>query len=171
MTSCPIISIVSELRHAHCCVSSYQSNSWSSASTTRVGGQIQNDAIYWVATFTLVTIVRTLVLSVQHELGVRIVRTLVPDEVAQWYHMCRKKCKQTSWISNNGLMEALFQRNYSAYPVYFNNWCINYNPILDNRTRLTLYKLRFTKSNFCIPYMYLTSQYLMFAVEERGEII
>ena len=37
MTSCPIISIVSELRHAHCCVSSCQSNSRSSASTTRVG--------------------------------------------------------------------------------------------------------------------------------------
>ena len=68
MTSCPIISIVSELRHAHCCVSRYQSNSRSSASTTRVGGQSLNDAIYWVATFILATIVRS----------------LVPDEVAQY---------------------------------------------------------------------------------------
>ena len=66
MTSCPIISIVSELRHAHCCMSSYQSNSRSCVGTTRVGGQSSNDAIYEVATFTFVTIVRT----------------LVPDEVA-----------------------------------------------------------------------------------------
>ena len=69
MTSCPIISIVSELRHAHCCVSSYQSNSWSCLGTTRGRGQSLNDAIYQVATFILVTIVRT----------------LVPDEVAHIY--------------------------------------------------------------------------------------
>ena len=38
---CPIISIVSELGHAHCCVSSYQSNSRSCASTIRVGVKFQ----------------------------------------------------------------------------------------------------------------------------------
>ena len=41
MTSCPIISIVSELRHAHCCMSSYQSNSRSCVGTTRVGVKVQ----------------------------------------------------------------------------------------------------------------------------------
>ena len=41
MTSCPIISIVSELRHAHCCRSSYQSNSRSCLGTTRVGVKVQ----------------------------------------------------------------------------------------------------------------------------------
>ena len=46
---------------------SYQSNSWSSASTTRVGVKVQMPQI----TFTLVTIVRT----------------LVPDEVALYDHM------------------------------------------------------------------------------------
>ena len=37
----PIISIVFPLRHAHCCVSSYQSNSRPCASTTRVGVRVQ----------------------------------------------------------------------------------------------------------------------------------
>ena len=41
MTSCPIISIVSELRHAHCCMSRYQSNSRSCVGTTRVGVKVQ----------------------------------------------------------------------------------------------------------------------------------
>ena len=41
MKSCPIISIVSELRHAHCCMSSYQSNSRSCVGTTRVGVKVQ----------------------------------------------------------------------------------------------------------------------------------
>ena len=41
MTSCPIISIVSELRHVHCCMSSYQSNSRSCVGTTRVGIKVQ----------------------------------------------------------------------------------------------------------------------------------
>ena len=53
-------------------MSSYQSNSWSSASTTRVGVKVQMPQI----TFTLVTIVRT----------------LVPDEVAQCYTSLRHSC-------------------------------------------------------------------------------
>ena len=47
MTPCPIISIVSELRHAHSCMSSYQSNSRSSASTTRVGVKVQMTQFYF----------------------------------------------------------------------------------------------------------------------------
>ena len=46
ISKCSIISIVSEWRHAHCCVSSYQINSRSSASTTRVGVKVQMNAIY-----------------------------------------------------------------------------------------------------------------------------
>ena len=61
--------IIGHLKIKDMRMSSYQSNSRSSASTTRVGGQSSNDAIYLVATFTLVAIVRT----------------LVPDEVAQCY--------------------------------------------------------------------------------------
>ena len=38
---CPIISIVLELRHAHCCLSSYQSNSRPCLSTTRVGSKFK----------------------------------------------------------------------------------------------------------------------------------
>ena len=69
MTSCPIISIVSELRHAHCCMSSYQSNSRSCVGTTRVGVKVQMTQFIGSLLFTFVTIVRT----------------LVPDEVALYF--------------------------------------------------------------------------------------
>ena len=48
-----LISIVSKLRHAHCSVSSYQSNSWSCASTTTVGVKRTKQIIHNRATATL----------------------------------------------------------------------------------------------------------------------
>ena len=48
---CLIISIVSEFRRAYCCVSSYQSNSRSCASTTRVGVKVQMRQFLKVAAF------------------------------------------------------------------------------------------------------------------------